>query len=112
YLLTTYADPATKPVYTDLTSQGGTLYDNTVSPVKYMGADVVLSTTVANSNYPNTAVKTAFSTAAQGTLAAGNASVTYTAVATLLSMQTIDSYGGGKEVIQTWQVVGDGIMTG
>jgi len=43
-------------------------YVTTVSPVTYNGAPVVLSWDSAASNYPITAVKTAFAAAAQGTL--------------------------------------------
>src|SRR6266478_9271689 len=49
YLMFTYAPPG---------GVGDPLanYDMTQAPVKYNGADVVLSTTLANSNYPNAAV--------------------------------------------------------
>ena len=74
-----------------------------------------------SSNYPNTTVATAFSTAAQGTLAtnssgvtnnAAHATVNYGAAAILLSMQQVSLYGGTTAVLQTWQVVGDGTVPG
>jgi hypothetical protein len=88
-------------------------YNRTVSPVTYNGNPVVLSAISSQaSNYPITAVQTAFNTAAQGTLTAGNATLTYGAAATLLSMQLFDSYGGGQAVVQTWQITGDGTLSG
>jgi hypothetical protein len=106
-------DPAQYPIPT---GGGGTdpitAYDRTKSPVLYNNAPVVLSTTVANSNYPISAVKTNFAAAAQGTLAAGNATLTYSATATLIAMQQFESYGGGQAVVQTWEVTGDGGMSG
>jgi Tfp pilus assembly protein PilX len=63
-------------------------------------------------NYPAASVQTAFNTAAQGMLAAGNASLNYGAYATLLSMQLFDSYGGTQNVILTWQITGVGSLAG
>jgi Tfp pilus assembly protein PilX len=106
-------DPAQYPIPT---AGGGTdpvtAYDRTKSPVQYNGADVVLSTTVSASNYPITSVKTNFAAAAQGTLAAGNATLTYKATAKLIAMQQFESYGGGQAVVQTWEVTSDGGMSG
>lgn len=74
---------------------------------------VVLSaTTGVASNYPVAAVSTAFSNAAQGTLTAGNMTISYSAVAKLVSMQTFESYGGGTSVVQTWEVTGTGTLSG
>jgi hypothetical protein len=70
-----------------------------------------------SSNYPDGDVATAFSTAAQGTLAANGAgttangaaaTVSYGAVAILMSMRPVTTYGGGTGVAQTWQIVADG----
>ncbi len=106
-------DPAQ---YAIPTAGGGTdpvtAYDRTKSPVLYNGNPVVLSTTVGSSNYPIAAVKTAYAAAAQGTLAAGNATLTYKATATLIAMQQFESYGGGLAVVQTWEITGDGGMQG
>jgi hypothetical protein len=90
-----------------------TAYDTTKSPVQWGNAPVVLSAkTGLASNYPVTAVKDAFNTAAHGTLAAGNATLTYNAYATLISMQKFDSYGGTQQVVQTWEITADGGMSG
>ena len=74
-----------------------------------------------SSNYGDSSVATAFSTAAQGTLATNSSGTTsnaamgtvnYAAGAVLLSMQEMTVYGGAKVVIQTWQIVGDGTVPG
>ena len=106
YLLNSYATPGT--VADPLAN-----YNFTVSPVTYNGAPVVLSgLTGVASNYPVAAVRTAFSTAVQGTLQAGNA-VQYGAYATLLSMRQVEAYGTGvTSVVQTWQITADGTITG
>jgi hypothetical protein len=106
-------DPAQ---YAIPTAGGGvdpvTAYDRTKSPVLYNGNPVVLSSTAGSSNYPIAAVKTAFAAASQGTLTAGNATLTYRATATLIAMQQFESYGGGQAVVQTWEITGDGGMQG
>jgi Tfp pilus assembly protein PilX len=83
---------------------------------------VVLSTlSGVSSNYPDSAVASAFSTAALGTLAtngsgttnnAAMGTVNYSAAAILLSMQELTVYGGSKVVVQTWQIVGNGTVPG
>ena len=83
--------------------------------MKYLanGQPVTLSAMdVADSNYPVDAVKTAFYNAARGSLTAGNASINYNAVATLISMQSFNAYGGGTAVVQTWEITGTGALTG
>ena len=86
-------------------------YNRTVSPITYNGQPVVLSATPAKaSNYPVSAVRTAFNNAAHGTLTAGNATLNYGAYATLTSMQAFDSYGGTQSVVQTWQITGIGAI--
>ena len=90
-------------------------YDRTVSPVKYLGQPVVLSAKDAacsGSNYPVAAVTAAFCTAAKGSLSAGNARIKYNAQATLVSMQLFDAYGGTNGVVQTWEILGIGGLTG
>ena len=90
-----------------------TNYVRTVSPVTYNGQPVILSSTSSQaSNYPVTAVRTAFDTAAKGTLTAGNAQIRYSAYATLVAMRQFDSYGGGQSVVQTWQITGIGDLGG
>lgn len=70
-----------------------------------------------SSNYPDNAVVTAFSAAAQGTLAANatgtktnaaQGTVGFGTVAILMSMRPVITYGGGTGVAQTWQIVADG----
>jgi hypothetical protein len=74
---------------------------------------VVLSATPSvASNYPVAAVRTAFAAAAQGTLTAGNSTLTYGSYATLMSMEEFDAYGGGQSVIQRWQITGVGGIAG
>jgi Tfp pilus assembly protein PilX len=94
-------------------------YDRTKSPViclagcPSVGQPVILSATASQaSNYPVGAVQTAFNTAAQGTLAAGNTTLTYNSFATLISMQAFDAYGGTQGVVQTWEITGAGGLTG
>ena len=101
-----------------------TAYTNTVNtalfsglttssvPVKNSGNDVILSSVVADSNYPDTAVKTAFAAAAQGTLAAGTATLSYSATAKLLTMAPVNVYGGGTKYIQTWEITATGTVPG
>ena len=104
YLMFTYAPPG---------SAGDPLanYDTTKSPVQYLGADVVLSTT-GNSNYPSAAVAGDFAAKVPGTLTAGFGAVSYTASARLLSMRQVQVAGqtgpSATVTIQTWQLTGDG----
>jgi Tfp pilus assembly protein PilX len=89
-------------------------YDTTTSPVRFNGADVVLSSdpTVA-SNYPVGAVRDAFAAATQGTLNVDSGSVGYTAVARLMSMRTInDAFTGLPVTLQTWEITGTGSVGG
>src|SRR5207245_4313537 len=101
YLMFTYAPPggAGDPLAS---------YDMTQSPVKYNGADVVLSTTLANSNYPNAAVAGDFAAKVPGTLTAGFGAVSYTASARLLSMRQVTVAGlsgpAANKIMQTWQI--------
>jgi hypothetical protein len=89
-------------------------YDTTVSPVKYAGKAVVLSSNSAvPSNYPVAAVQTAFNTAAAGSLLSGNATVTFAPYATLISMEQVPaskSMTGNPFTIQTWEVTSDGTI--
>jgi hypothetical protein len=77
------------------------------------GDPIVLSAVASiPSNYPAAAVQTAFNAAAQGSLPAGNTTVTYAAYATLISMQSFDAYGGTQGVVQTWEITGVGGLSG
>jgi hypothetical protein len=75
---------------------------------------VILSsnTAVQPSNYPTPSVQTAFAAAAQGTLTAGFSTLKYSSYATLISMQKFESYGGGDNVVQTWEITGIGELGG
>jgi len=89
-------------------------YVTTTSPVRFNGADVVLSSdpTVA-SNYPVAAVRDAFVAATQGTLNVDSGSVAYTAVARLMSMRQInDAFTGLPVTLQTWEITGTGSVGG
>jgi PilX N-terminal len=105
FLLNNYAAPAAG------TGDPLTAYDMTKSPVTFNGQPVVLSANAAKaSNYPVAAVQTAFSAAAQGTMASGMTTVTYAPYATLVSMASINVYGGGVQTIQTWQITSLGTI--
>jgi hypothetical protein len=106
HLMNTYSSPGT---VNDLLTN----YNTAVSPVTYNGQPVVLSAaTGVNSNYPYAPAQTAFSAAAQGSLAAG-ATVGFGAYATLVSMRQIDEYGQPTPtVVQTWKITGIGSLGG
>ena len=91
-------------------------YNTTVSPVTVAstGAPVTLSTSgTTTSTYPLSAVRSAFATAASGTLQVQNAPVQYTAVATLMSMQQIaDSFSGQPVLLQRWAISATGAIAG
>jgi Tfp pilus assembly protein PilX len=112
YLLYSYTKPTTGGV--DPIAN----YNTNVSPVTCAtgcpinGQPVVLSgNTTQASNYPVAGVQANFLAAVQGTLPAGNTTVSYAAYATLMSMQQIDVYGGGVQTIQTWLITSDGAIT-
>lgn len=105
--------------YTAPTATGGVdplvNYNTNVSPVTYNGLPVVLTAGTfsgVTANYPVPAVKTAFAAAAQGTMAAGNWTLTYRTYATLVSMQKFVAYGGTQDVVQTWEITADGGFAG
>lgn len=108
YIMNTYVAP----------SAGGAdniaNYDITKSPVQYGQKPVVISanSSVA-SNYPVASVITAFQTAMNtpGHVTAGNNTVNYTAYATLLSMDTVNSFGNNITV-QMWQITANGSVNG
>jgi hypothetical protein len=83
-------------------------YDMTVSPVTFNGRPVVLSSDAAvPSNYPSGAAINAFLAASRGTLNLNNASVDYSARATLTSMRVLTDYFTSLPVtLQTWEVIG------
>src|SRR5262249_15358258 len=104
------ADPLANYVYTNAATP--------VSPVRSTAnlQPIVLSTTPGQSNYPTAAVVAAFQAAAQGTLPAGNQTISYSTTARLLSMQTFDPYGlppgGTPGVVQTWEITSTGTLSG
>jgi hypothetical protein len=82
-------------------------FDMTVSPVRYNGAAAVLKPVAAQSNHPSTAIKAAFAalfTNASLSVGSNNATASYTATATLLSMRQVTVYGGSSAVLQTWRI--------
>jgi hypothetical protein len=83
-------------------------YDMTVSPVTFNGQPVVLSSDPAvASNYPSGAAVNAFIADSRGTLNLNNASVEYSARATLTSMRVLTDYFTSLPVtLQTWEVIG------
>jgi len=85
-------------------------YDINKSPVQFNGKSVVLSWNPAdpNVNYPVAGVETAFAAASQGTLTAGQATLTYKASATLISMMWFTDRFGVQQVIQSWEITSDG----
>ena len=107
YLLNTYAVPGT--VGDPLSN-----YNLTVSPVTYNGQPVVLSTIpLSASNYPVSAIATAFNTAGQGSLNVNDAPVTYRSRARLASMRQItDAFSNLPVTLQTWEVTGLGTIAG
>jgi Tfp pilus assembly protein PilX len=102
--------------YTAPTSTGADLlsnYDTTTSPVRYGGNAVQLRSSDTYSNYPVAAVKTAFVSGVHGTLTGGTDTVTYDAIATLVSMRQINVYGSATPAtVQTWRIVGRGTLGG
>ena len=105
YLLNTYAKPG---------AAGGAAWPirHDHVAVKYNNAAVVCVSTVASSNYPVTAIKTAFSNATLGTLPAAGVTVGYSASARLMAMLPITTYAGIQTVVQTWEITADGTIGG
>jgi Tfp pilus assembly protein PilX len=84
-------------------------YDLSVSPVKFNGADVVLSAVNSvTSNYPLDSVKSAFSTTGHGSMSVGLGSVSYAAYATLRSMQQLET----GSTLQVWDITATGTFGG
>ena len=96
-----------------VTSTSG--FDISVSPVKYNNVDVVLRPVASSSNHPDTTIKAAYAALFSGaSLSLGNnATATYSATATLLSMRLVTGlYGGASGVIQTWRINATGTVPG
>ena len=109
HLLFTYAPPSSASAIDPIAN-----YDMTVSPVRFNGRPVVLSSDPAvPSNYPSAAVVNAFQAASSGTLNVNNASVGYRTRATLMSMRVLmDYYSQQPITLQTWEIVGAGNVNG
>jgi Tfp pilus assembly protein PilX len=93
-----------------------TAYTNTASPVTYGGNPVYLSTvSTPASNYPVSAVKSAFNTSGvgKGSVTAGNVTINYNTYAQLISMHTAFQPFGSptNTTIQTWKIVSDGSIS-
>jgi hypothetical protein len=90
------------------------LIPTTSSPVKWNFQDVVLSSDPAHtSHFPDAAVVAAFQAATTGTMIAGNSTVSFTAYARLLAIDSItDGYTGVSKLVQTWEIVSDATVAG
>jgi hypothetical protein len=108
YLIYTYVPPGV--------DAGDSLasYNMAVSPVRYNGQPVVLTSVEGQvSNYPVDAKKTAFTNNSAGELDMSGSQTDYSATATLLSMRQFpDAYSGGNVTIQTWRITGVGRIAG
>ena len=114
YLMFTYAAPGT--VADPLSN-----YNMNASPVQYpaantTGHDVILSASGVTSNYPVSAVQSAFNTTgtAKGNFTAGYATVNYATSAKLINMQQLGAslYLSSPTTVQTWQITSDGTISG
>jgi Tfp pilus assembly protein PilX len=130
YLINSYSAPGTFSSYdisqtpvtcvsgcTNVKTAGQRCDPSTPSTASASGCVILSTLTGVASNYPDSAVRTAFATAGTGTLAVNSSgtitnaalgTVTYNSAAILMSMRTINSYGGSSGVLQTWQIVSDG----
>jgi Tfp pilus assembly protein PilX len=88
-------------------------YNINVYPVTYGGSPVVLSSlSGVTSNYPVSAVKTAFTTASVGSLTEAN-TINYTTSAQLLSMKQIPQCGNSQLLTtQLWKLASHGDIGG
>src|SRR5688572_4381487 len=110
FLINSYTLPVTGSSNDPLSN-----YNLTVTPVTYNGQPVVLSALPGvTANYPYAGAQTAFASAVQGSLPVGDATVLYTASATLLSMREFIPYGAtvGTSVVQTWRLTARGNIQG
>lgn len=85
-----------------------------VSPVTFNGNPVVLAPVAANSNHPDSAVKTNYAALFSGASLSvgGGATVTYEATATLVSARTVSVFGVGPAVVETWRINAVGSVPG
>lgn len=130
YLLYSYTPPASFTSYditqtpvtcvsgcTNVVSAGTKCNPSTPATAASSGCVILSTLGGVSSNYPDASVRTAFASAATGTLPVNGSgtttntalgTVTYTAAAILMSMRTINSYGGTSSTLQTWQIISDG----
>jgi hypothetical protein len=89
-------------------------FDVTVSPVRFNGDPVILSSNPdVPANYPDANMSGAFAAAARGTLNVTNGIANYDATATLVSMrQIVDTFSGAPVTLQTWRISGSGAIAG
>src|SRR5579864_3778522 len=116
YLLNSYTPPAatgTDPLSNYALHATGVSFEGDNVGVTYNNKAVVLHSTSGSANYPASATETAFKNATTGSLTAGNATINYTAHATLLSMTQVTPWGSSTPVtIQTWRITGDASIAG
>lgn len=129
YLLNTYTAPSSMSSYgitkTPVTCVSGCTNTtagscNASTPALAVSTGCIVLTANfggLSGNYPDSTIRTAFSTAGQGTLpvnGSGSTSngalgvVSFGTAAVLMSMKSVTVYGGGTGVVQTWQIVADG----
>jgi hypothetical protein len=125
YMINSYTQPSSFAEY-NLTVSPVTCVNASTSICATNGGEVILSSFTSGSgyptsNYPEAAARTAFAAAVTGNLAtnvsgttsgAGVGYVTYGAYAKLLSMRTVNVYGGGVEFVQTWEITAVGTVPG
>jgi len=109
YLMNTYPAPASP----------STTFNTAPYPVQTTGFssghDIVLSANSSiTANYPTTSVQTAFNAdgVGKGSFSAGNTTVNYATSAKLLSVQSINTFGGGTATIPVWEVTSAGSING
>jgi Tfp pilus assembly protein PilX len=109
----TATDPGTYDATTNVANFNNYNIDTSPVTLKSNNQPVVLSWDSTQSEYPIQAVKTAFAAAAHGSLSVDDAPVAFKATATLKSMRPIqDGLTNTQVVIQTWEIVGEGSITG
>src|SRR6266404_638299 len=111
YLISTYPQPGIS------TSDPMTAYNVNVSPVTLAGggSPIALGSTMNNIsvNYPVSSTKTAFNTATQKSLTAGNNTVAYTVSAELLSMRKVIECNNLQPLTaQLWKLTSHGDIAG
>lgn len=125
YMINAYTQPSSFADY-NLTVSPVTCNNASTSMCSTNGGPVILSSFTSGSgypvsNYPDSAARTAFAAGVTGTLATnvggvlnnlGYGTVTYGAYARLLSMRTVNIYGGGLVFVQTWEITAVGTVPG